>query len=227
MLNFNFLNNFKHWGEALHVIENKMPHKLADFRKSMEENNMEASIWCVEETKKYIEEYYTKTGSLRVLILNSWLGVPLVPLLCENMDVAQIHMVDIDEESIELSKIFHKHYAQEKFVNIRHWNLDVPFEFENLNKIDVDLVICLCTEQLYPLAELNGKNPQAIYAIQNSNVVEEMFGINCVGSIEDLKKQVNIEECGYEGTKKQTYYSWDGKKEYDRFMIIGQREGFF
>lgn len=227
MLNFNFLNNFKHWGEALHIIENKMPHKLADFRQSMSENNMEASVWLVEELKKYLEEYYAKNGNLRILILNSWLGIPMVPLLCENLDVSQIHLVDLDEESIELSKIFHKHYAQDKFVNIRHWNLDVPFEFENLNKIEVDVVICIHTEQMYPLQELNGKNSQAVYAVQNSNVVEEMYGINCVGSVEELKEQIGIEDTGYEGTKTQTYFSWDGKKEYDRYMIIGQREGFF
>ena len=158
MLNFNFLNNFKHWGEALHIIENKMPNKLADFRQSLSENNMEASVWLVEELKKYLEEYYAKNGNLRVLILNSWLGIPMVPLLCENLDVSQIHLVDLDEESIELSKIFHKHYAQDKFVNIRHWNLDIPFEFENLNKIEADVVICIHTEQMYPLQELNGKN---------------------------------------------------------------------
>ena len=227
MLNFNFLNNFKHWGEALHIIENKRPNKLADFRQSLSENNMEASVWLVEELKKYLEEYYAKNGNLRVLILNSWLGIPMVPLLCENLDVSQIHLVDLDEESIELSKIFHKHYAQDKFVNIRHWNLDIPFEFENLNKIEADVVICIHTEQMYPLQELNGKNAQAVYAVQNSNVVEEMYGINCVGSVEELKEQIGIEDTGYEGTKTQTYFSWDGKKEYDRYMIIGQREGFF
>tara|TARA_R110002074_G_scaffold123683_1_gene259433 strand:+ start:47161 stop:47859 length:699 start_codon:yes stop_codon:yes gene_type:complete len=226
-LNYNFLNNFKNWGEALSVIEKRMPHKLVDFRQSLEGNNMEASTWLIEEVKEYMEEYYTKTGSMRVLILNSWLGMPIVPLLCENIDVSQIHMVDIDEESIELSKILHKYYAQEKFVNIRHWNLDVPFEFENLNKIDVDLVICMCTEQMYPLKELTTKNPNAVLAVQNSNVIEEMYGINCVSSIADLKDQVGIDEVGYEGTRQQTYYSWEGKKVYDRFMIIGQREGFF
>lgn len=226
-LNFNFLYNFKNWSEALQVIDKRMPHKLQDFRQSLDENNMESSIWMIEELKKYIEEYYTKTGSMRVLILNSWLGIPLVPLLCENIDVSQIHLVDLDEESIELSRIFHKHYAQEKFINIRHWNLDVPFEFENINKIDVDIVICMQTEQMYPLKELKTKNPQAILAVQNSNVIEEMYGINCVNSVDALKEQVGIDEAGYEGTKKQTYYSWDGRKEYDRYMVIGQREGFF
>ena len=96
-LNYNFLNNFKNWGEALSVIEKRMPHKLVDFRQSLEGNNMEASTWLIEEVKEYMEEYYTKTGSMRVLILNSWLGMPIVPLLCENIDVSQIHLVDIDE----------------------------------------------------------------------------------------------------------------------------------
>ena len=54
MLNFNFLNNFKYWGEALQVIERRMPHKLTDFRQSLEQNNMDASIWLVEELKNYI-----------------------------------------------------------------------------------------------------------------------------------------------------------------------------
>jgi hypothetical protein len=135
-------------------------------------------------------------------------------------------MVDIDDESIELSKLFNKHYSQDKFVNIRHHNLDIPFEFENLNKIEVDLVICMNTEQLYPLQELMTKNSHAIFAVQNSNIIEEMYGINCVQSAEDLTEQVGIQDVGFSGRITQNYYSWDGKKEYDRFMVIGQKEPF-
>ena len=51
--------------------------------------------------------------------------------------------------------------------------------------------------------------------------------VSTVLVIEELKEQIGIEDTGYEGTKVQTYFSWDGKKEYDRYMIIGQREGFF
>jgi len=226
MLNFNFLNNLKYWGEALETIERRLPHKLSDFRQSLSPTNMEATQWLVEEVKNYLEEYYLKSGSMRVLILNSWLGLPIVPLLCENIDVSQIHMVDIDDESIELSKLFNKHYAQDKFVNIRHHNLDIPFEFENLNKIEVDLVICMNTEQLYPLLDLTTKNPHAIFAVQNSNVIEEMYGINCVQTTEDLIDQVGLVDVGFEGRITQSYLSWDGKKDYDRFMIIGQKKPF-
>jgi len=224
-LNSNFLNNYKNWGEAMHVIERRMPHKLTDFRESLSNNNVEASIWLVEELKEYLEEHYLKTGNLRVLILNSWLGIPMVPLLCENLDISQLHLVDIDEEAIELSKIFHKYYAQEKFIKTRHHNLDIPFEFDNLNKIEVDVVVCVQTEQMYPLKDLRTKNPHAVFALQNSNVVEEMYGINCVDSIDALKDQIGLDEVNYEGSRPQNYYAWDGKKEFERYMIIGQRDG--
>jgi len=227
MLNSNFLNNYKNWAEALHVIERRMPHKLTDFRQSLEDNHVEASQWLVEELKRVVDSGTIKGGNLRVLVINSWLGIPIVPLLCENLDISQLHLVDIDEESIELSKILQKYYNQEKFVNIRHWQMDVPFEFDNINKIDVDIVICIHTEQMYPLKELRTKNRYALFAVQNSNVVEEMYGINCVDSVDALKEQIGLEECEFEGEIKQTYYSWDGKKEYTRYMAIGQKETMF
>ena len=145
---------------------------------------------------------------MRVLILQFLVGSSNRTVVVRKYGCCTIHMVDLDEESIELSKVLHKHYAQEKFVNIRHWNLDIPFEFENLNKIEVDVVICALYRTTLPVERTSNKNPKAVFAIQNSNVVEEMFGINCVGNLEDLKEQVGIDECGYEGTRQQTYYSW-------------------
>jgi hypothetical protein len=117
----------------------------------------------------------------------------------------------------------HKHYSQEKFVKIRHHNLDIPFAFDELNKIDADVVIAINTEQMYPLEKLITKNPMAVFACQNSNVIEEMYGINCVNSVEDLTDQIGLEETFYEGQIEQTYYSWDGQKKYDRFMVIGSK----
>ncbi len=51
-------------------------------------------------------------------------------------------------------------------------------------------------------------------------ILEEMYGINCVDSIEDLKEQIDLDEIYYSGQREQTYYSWDGQKKYDRFMVI-------
>lgn len=222
MLKSNFLNNFKFYGEALYFIEQKAPHKLSDLRQSYEENHVEAASWLVEELIKTLENC-ARQEKVKVLILNSWLGMPIVPLLCENIDVGELHLVDLDREALDISKIMHKHYAQEKFVKIRHHNLDIPFAFDDLNKIDADIVIAINTEQMYPLEELVTRNPMAVFACQNSNVIEEMYGINCVNSIEDLKNQIGLEETFYEGQIEQTYYSWDGQKKYDRFMVIGSK----
>jgi hypothetical protein len=222
MLKSNFLNNFKFYGEALYFIEQKAPHKLSDLRQSYEENHVEAASWLVEELIKTLENC-ARQEKVKVLILNSWLGMPIVPLLCENIDVGELHLVDLDREALDISKIMHKHYAQEKFVKIRHHNLDIPFAFDDLNKIDADIVIAINTEQMYPLEELVTRNPMAVFACQNSNVIEEMYGINCVNSIEDLRNQIGLEETFYEGQIEQTYYSWDGQKKYDRFMVIGSK----
>jgi len=222
MLKSNFLNNYKFYGEALYFIEKKAPHKISDLRQSFETNHVEAATWLVEELMK-VTDNCARQEKLSVLILNSWLGMPLVPLLCENIDIGEINLVDLDQEALDLSKLFHKHYSQEKFVKMRHHCLDIPFAFEELNKIDADIVIAINTEQMYPLAELQTKNPMAVFACQNSNVIEEMYGINCVSSIEDIKKQSDLDETFYEGEIEQTYYSWDGQKKYDRYMVIGSK----
>ena len=35
MLNFNFLNNLQHWGDALAKVEHEMKHKHDDFRQAL------------------------------------------------------------------------------------------------------------------------------------------------------------------------------------------------
>jgi len=223
MLNFNFLNNLKHWGDGLAKVEHEMKHKHDDFRQALNPNTMEAGIWMVEELKKVLDEHYLKDSEFNILVLNSWLGVPLVPLLCENLSVGQLHLVDIDNEALELSKVFNKHYISEEYIKINHWNLDIPFAFDQLNQLNVDVVISLGCEQMYPLDELKTANKHAIFAIQNSNVIEEMYGINCVDSEDALIKNAGLKDTYYTGKTVQYYYSWDGKKFYDRFMAIGKK----
>ena len=96
MLNFKFLNSMKYWGEGLDKVENEMKHKHDDFRQCLNPNTMEAGIWLVEELQKSLEDYM-KDEKFKILILNSWLGIPLVPLLCENLSVGELHLVDIDQ----------------------------------------------------------------------------------------------------------------------------------
>lgn len=218
MLNYNFLNNYRYWGEGLDKISHELPHKHEDFRKSMNPNTMDAAIWLVEELSKCVDS----SEQLNVTILNSWLGFPLVPLLCENMNVKKINLIDIDKDALELSKVFNRYYV-ENGVDLNHINWDVPFAYHDINALETDIVISLCCETMYPLKKMTTANPECIFACQSSNVFREMYGINCVPTINEHIKNVGVETVMYDGQIEQSYWSWDGKVNFDRFMVIGRK----
>lgn len=221
-LNFNLLNNLQYWHEALWQITSKYPNKEGHFRDAISHNNMQAAIWAVEEMIPIVRRESLNV-KLNILILNNWIGIPLVPLLCENLDVQSIDLVDIDSEANDLSKIFNKYYVNEKGIRLTHHTLDVPFAFAQLNAMQPDVVIHLNCEQLYPLAELKVNNSHAIYVMQSSNVSEERLGINCVSSSEELADQIDLSGVFYEGKKIQEVHTWQGRRFYDRFMTIGTK----
>ena len=100
MLNYNFLNNYRNWGDGLDKINHEMPWKHEDFRKSLSPNTMDAAIWLVENLKDLVQ-----TKQLNITILNSWLGFPLVPLLCENLNVKKINPVSYTHLTLPTKRI--------------------------------------------------------------------------------------------------------------------------
>lgn len=218
MLSYNYLNSYRHWGLGLEKINHEMPHKHEDFRKSLNPNTMDASIWLVEELQKNIKG----DEKLDITILNSWLGFPLVPLICENLNVKKINLIDIDNDALELSKVFNSYYS-EQGIELNHLNWDVPFAYHDINALNTDVVISISCEAMYPLKNLTTANKDCIFACQSSNVFREMYGINCVPNIEKHVENVGINSVMYEGQIEQSYWSWDGKVNFDRFMVIGKK----
>lgn len=218
MLNYNFLNNYRNWGNGLDKISHEMPWKHEDFRKSLNPNTMEAAIWMVEELKNHVDV----DKQLEIILLNSWLGFPLVPLLCENLNVKKINLIDIDNDALELSKVFNAYYS-EQGVELNHLNWDVPFAYHDINAIRADVVVSIACESMYPLKNLTTANQDAIFACQSSNIFREMYGINCVPTIEDHIDNVGVKNILYSGSITQSYWSWDGKIDFDRFMVIGRK----
>ena len=78
-------------------------------------------------------------------------------------------------------------------------------------------------EQMYPLKDLRTANKHAIFAVQNSNIPEEMYGINCVDSEQAVIENTGLKDVHYSGKVKQFYYDWNGKVHFDRFMAIGTK----
>jgi hypothetical protein len=159
---------------------------------------------------------------LEITILNSWLGFPLVPLLCENLNIKKINLIDIDKDALELSKVFNRYYL-DNGVDLNHINWDIPFAYHDINALETDVIISIGCETMYPLKKMTTANKDCIFACQSSNVFKEMYGINCVPTIEDHIENVGVTDVVYEGSIKQSYYSWDGKVEFDRFMVIGTK----
>jgi len=218
MLKLNFLTSFRYWGLALEKIAHEMPHKHDDFRKSMNPNTMDAAVWMMEELVKQLDP----DKEYNIIVLNSWLGFPLVPLICENIKVKHMDLIDIDNEALELSKVFNKYYT-DNGIDINHLQLDIPFAFHDINALDTDIVISLGCEQMYPLRDLRTANPDCTFALQTSNVIQEMYGINCVDSIEGHLENTGITKPLYTGQIEQFYYNWEGKVFFDRFMAIGKK----
>ena len=222
MLNYNFLNNYRNWGEGLDKINHEMPWKHEDFRKSLNPNTMDAAIWLVEELNKHLD----LDRSVDVTILNSWLGFPLVPLICENLNkrggVSKINLIDIDNDALELSKVFNRYYS-DRGVELNHLNWDVPFAYHDINSLKTDVVISMVCETMYPLKNMTTANKDCIFACQSSNVFREMYGINCVPDIDSHIENVGVKDVLYQGQIEQSYWSWDGKVNFDRFMVIGKK----
>lgn len=219
MLNYNFLNNYRHWSDGLEKINSEMPWKHDDFRKSLNANSMEASIWLVENLQKTVDP----DKELTITILNSWLGFPLVPLLCENMNIKTLIQIDIDNDALELGKVFNRHYINNTNIKFAWFNYDVPFAYNEINEINTDVVISTACETMYPLKRMTTANKDCIFACQSSNVFREMYGINCVPTIEEHIENVGIKNVLYQDQLEQSYWSFNGKVNFDRFMVIGKK----
>ena len=133
-----------------------------------------------------------------------------------------LNLIDIDKDALELSKVFNRNYS-ERGVELNHLNWDVPFAYHDINALTTDIVISLGCETMYPLKNMTTANKDCIFACQSSNVFREMYGINCVPTIREHIENVGINVVLYQGQIKQSYWSWDGKVDFDRFMVIGKK----
>lgn len=215
------MHNLEHWHGALNNVNYHMKDMKTHFADSLHPNNMEASIWAVEELRPIIAKESLRQKGLHVVILNSWLGVPLIPLLAENLDIASIDCVDMDQRANDLSAIFNKYYT--KWIKCTYHTWDTPFAIPQINAIDADVVIHLNTEQMYPLRDLQFKNPYCIYAMQNSNITTEMLGVNCCTSAQEFSEQLGLTSVYHSSVKTQDVYTWRGRLFYERYQVIGQK----
>ena len=198
------------WSRQMQDILYNYPHRAEDFAKSYSRNQFIAKTWMIEVLKVYADI----DRSTKCWVMGSWYGTLTVPLITTYFyPKNQIHLVDFDEEALEIAEKLHGKYT----VGVHH--IDVNWDMERLSKVKADIWINTSCEHMYPMwkwRELNApiqKNPLLVLQSSNDDIHEDH--INCVQSEEELIDQARIKHVIYSGARILPNKS-------TRFMVIGR-----
>lgn len=215
-MKFDFLDVSKYFKIHDWCIRNLPDIKFAE---SLYPNQISSKLWLVDELSK-IPELNVKP--IKLEIVGSWFGWPLVQMLSDKFEVDNIQMYDMDKNvcrvSYQYREIFGYNKDQIGITTANYWQ-------RSNRKSPADLVINCSSEHMlesfykYPIYKKD-----CIFAIQSNNMKHIAEHINCVDNEEELIKKHKIKEILYAG--QQDTIEWDGfkikKTDHKRFMVIGK-----
>ena len=184
---------------------------------------VESKIWISEELKK-INSHYSN-----IILLAGWYGQLRLYLDAVGISYDNITTIDFDENAGKISdEIFNNSLIENwKMKSCTQDILDITqYEShcvvplvkgngETFNKnISADLIVNTSTEHMSEEWFYKIKTDSVI-AIQSNNLFDIPEHINCVTSIDSMKKKFKFKELFYEGEKDL----WG----YKRFMLIGKK----
>lgn len=193
--------NLKHYidHQTARAIK-KFPHRAKDIVQSFDLKQVLCKRWLIDELKNVTSKI---DGPRKIYIAGSWYGNVLVPLLQEMFPGTEIHLHDIDEEAIKISKsIYFNNYD-----SVKPSVKDCTEFFYSKRKT---LVINTSCEHMAPLQI----KPDVYVILQSNDYREIEEHINCVDSPEELAEQYNVKEIYYTGKLKF--------EKYTRYMVIGK-----
>jgi succinate dehydrogenase flavin-adding protein (antitoxin of CptAB toxin-antitoxin module) len=194
---------------------------------AMSRSQMKSKIWLINELCNIQPKYNN------VLLLAGWYG-QLFDLYDEKLGYDKARIVELDEESCEVSDyIFNAHVLQDYKVksvcaNINELTLHkngYEWDVENFKegtkyseKFLPDLIINTSaehmTEEWYNQIRFKNMESNPIVAIQSNNLFDIPEHINCVHSVDHMKKKFPMKEILFEGELQL--------KGYKRVMLIGR-----
>ena len=196
------------WSRQLAEISQDYPHRTEDFAKSYSRNQFIAKTWMLEVLKVYVDI----DRSTKWWIMGSWYGSITVPLIRSTFKPKdKIHLVDFDNEALDIAKKLHGDYA----ISTHH--IDVNWEMKRLSKLKADVWINTSCEHMYPLTE--EFNPNGLCVFQSTNFAKDPSHINCCKNLDEFIEQCNFKEILYSGEK--PFHDWDDIHK--RFMVIGYK----
>ena len=184
---------------------------------------VESKIWISEELKK-INDHYSN-----IILLAGWYGQLRLYLDAVDITYDSITTIDFDENAGKISdEIFNNNLIENwKMKSCTQDILDITqYEShcvvplvkgngETFNKnISADLIVNTSAEHMNEEWFYKIKT-NSVIAIQSNNLFDIPEHINCVTSIDSMKKKFKLKEIFYEGEKDL----WG----YKRFMLIGKK----
>jgi hypothetical protein len=198
----------------------------AEVEGALNRNQIQCKKWLVESLAAVASDLGT------VFLLGGWYGT-LGSLLQENrkFKIKEIHSIDLDPSCAKIALSLNAHLP-ELGLPFHAWTGDVyTLNLKHPEKSEVkdadgksvfcqapapNLVVNTVCEHLPSMPKwLEGVPDGTLLVLQSNNFEQEPTHINCVASLEEFKKQVNIKQILFEGVL--------SLKKYDRYMLIGRK----
>jgi len=201
------------------IILREYPHRIKDFLESFSSNQYASKMWLCEELKLILDRKKNHLIAKKIIILGSWYGTVIVPLIINNLpEIEEIQLIDMDEDALAISRKFLHHYRSD---------IKISWSCEDINFIEFEdryTNICINTscEHMFPMESVAFKNDKdVIYVLQSNNMNNIREHVNCVIDSKELMQQAGINISYYYGDR--TYKQAGGTSNYSRFMVIGKR----
>lgn len=196
------------WSRQMQDILHHYPHRVEDFAKSYSRNQFIAKTWMMDVLKVYADI----DANTQWWIMGSWYGTLTVPLIIKFFwPNDQIHLVDFDEEALDIAIKLHG-----KKNVIKHY-VDINWEMKKLSRVKADIWINTSCEHMYPMTD--EFKPKGLCVFQSTNFTKDPSHINCVDTLDDFVEQCNFKEVVYKGERQ--FHDYDDYHK--RFMVLGYK----
>ena len=200
------------YAKMLKWFQHNHPDKIDRFVESVSPNQIRSKQWLVDELDK-INELHER--SLKIEIVGSWFGWPLVQFLHEKFDIQRIRLYDIDPFACKVARKYIEFFEYDTKITtyeISYWEHKQPDE------IGCHLLINTSAEHMkesfadYTHNYVNSP----IIALHSNNMYEEPDHCNCVDDEYELAMNNAITDIYFSG-------ELNLRDEYNRFMVIGKQ----
>ena len=193
------------YAKILKWFQHNHPDKIDRLIESLSPNQIVCKKWLVDNLPDFNKK-------IRIEIIGSWFGWPLIEMLFNKYDISRIRLYDIDPFACKVTR---------KYIEIFDYDADFPiFEMsywdQEKEEIGCELLINTSSEHMVETLADHKQNYTStpIIALQSNNMFDEPDHINCVESPEELALLNGIKEIYYKGTL--------NLDSYERYMVIGK-----